>query len=72
MKSIYLFNLVLATLATYVNAACTANTSSTDDLQALLTAGGAGYTLSLCAGQTYALDKILNYTNISQVSIEST
>lgn len=51
-----------------VHADCTANSSTTDDLQRLLTDGGAGYKLSLCAGQTYNLDKILNYTAVGQVS----
>jgi hypothetical protein len=59
--------IALGGVASIVHADCTANTSSTDDLQRLLTEGGQGYKLSLCAGQTYTLDKILNYTAVGQV-----
>lgn len=48
--------------------ACVPNTTSTTDLQASLTSGGANYTLSLCAGSTYTLDDVLNMTAPGQVS----
>ncbi|KAK8858694.1 hypothetical protein IAR55_002923 [Kwoniella newhampshirensis] len=47
-------------------AACTPNTSDTSALQALIQQGGAGYTLQLCAGQTYNLTDALNYTAVNQ------
>jgi len=64
-----IFTLILAAAARQAEAACTSNDSSTDQLQSLLTNGGAGYTLSLCAGQVYNLSKTLNYTAMSQVRL---
>ena len=48
-------------------AGCTANTTSTVDLQNELQDGGPGHILSLCAGQTYSLSGVLNYTAANQV-----
>ncbi|WVQ73124.1 hypothetical protein IAR50_002688 [Cryptococcus sp. DSM 104548] len=48
------------------SAACTSNSSNTAALQKLITDGGAGYTLSLCPSNTYALTEILNYTAVDQ------
>jgi len=68
-RSRWLANLtVAAVLACVAQAACIDNTTNTQGLQNLLTEGGAGYTLSLCAGQVYAIDQSLNFTNTSQVS----
>lgn len=55
-------------LSQSVRAACTASSSSTTDLQSALQQGGDGYTLQLCAGDTYNLDQVLNYTAPNQVS----
>ncbi|WVQ96238.1 hypothetical protein IAU59_003342 [Kwoniella sp. CBS 9459] len=49
-----------------VSAACTSNQTDTDGLQKLLTDGGAGYTLQLCAGMVYELQDSLNYTAANQ------
>lgn len=51
----------------YVRAACMSSSSSTTDLQNALEQGGEGYTLQLCAGETYSLDQVLNYTAPNQV-----
>ena len=68
-QSSWLMKLTVAVvLAGVAQAACVDNTTNTQGLQNLLTEGGAGYTLSLCAGQVYAIDQSLNFTNTSQVS----
>ncbi|KAL7423016.1 hypothetical protein Q5752_002315 [Cryptotrichosporon argae] len=58
--------LALAARALTAAAACTANTTSTAALQALLKAGGAGHKLSLCPNQQYELTAPLNFTAASQ------
>lgn len=50
-------------------AACTDSSSTTAQLQSLLTEGGQGYTLSLCQNQVYYLSDTLNYTASGQVSL---
>ncbi|KAG7553539.1 hypothetical protein FFLO_03046 [Filobasidium floriforme] len=52
--------------ATVVRSACVDNSTDTAGLQKLLTEGGEGYTLSLCAGQVYSITQSLNFTNTSQ------
>lgn len=63
-----IYGLVLPYLLSTANAACTSSTSSTNDLQSALEQGGEGYILQLCAGETYNLDQVLNYTAPNQVS----
>jgi hypothetical protein len=60
---------VTGVLVSVSQAACIDNTTDTQGLQNLLTEGGAGYTLSLCASQVYSIDQSLNFTNTSQVSL---
>ncbi|WWD18586.1 hypothetical protein CI109_103039 [Kwoniella shandongensis] len=64
----FAFSTVLALLSAplFASAACTPNTSDTSALQSLIQQGGAGYTLQLCAGQTYNLTDTLNYTAANQ------
>jgi hypothetical protein len=64
-----IYSLVLPyLLVSWAEAACTPSTSSTGDLQNALQQGGQGYTLQLCAGETYSLQQALNYTAPDQVS----
>lgn len=60
----YLFCLAYLTLVT---SQCIDNSTDTTGLQNLLTSGGEGYVLSLCAGQVYTITQPLNFTNTSQV-----
>lgn len=66
MNDAQFFFTTLLLLLPSIKAACTANTSSTTDIQNLLQTGGKGYTLSLCQSQTYSLDNILNFTAANQ------
>ncbi|ORY25919.1 hypothetical protein BCR39DRAFT_542550 [Naematelia encephala] len=65
MRGCAIFVAVLAA-ALSAGAQCTDNTTDTDGLQSLLTAGGANYTLQLCAGKVYNLSLPLNFTATEQ------
>lgn len=54
--------------ASSTRSACVDNSTDTAGLQKLLTDGGEGYTLSLCAGQVYSITQSLNFTDLHQVS----
>ncbi|WWC62702.1 uncharacterized protein I303_105299 [Kwoniella dejecticola CBS 10117] len=55
-----------AILTISASAACTPSSVDTAGLQKLITDGGAGYTLQLCASQVYELSEQLNYTAANQ------
>jgi hypothetical protein len=68
MLSAFIYTLALRyLLLARTEAACTPSSSSTEDLQNALQGGGDGYILSLCAGETYSLQQVLNYTAPNQV-----
>ncbi|TXT13368.1 hypothetical protein VHUM_00735 [Vanrija humicola] len=56
----------LAVVAGTAAAACIPNTTSTAGLQAALDAGGAGFVLSLCPGETYSLAQALSFASPNQ------
>lgn len=58
--------LYLLLSSTLVGATCTANSSTTADLQSALQQGGQNYILSLCQSQIYNITDILNYTAAGQ------
>lgn len=59
--------LTLTIASRLARAACVPPSTSVTDLQALLSGGGEGYVLSLCAGATYQLVDTLNFTAARQV-----
>jgi hypothetical protein len=64
----FVYSLVITYLLPTCQAACTPGTTSTEALQSALQSGGEGYVLQLCAGETYNLQQVLNYTAANQVS----
>jgi hypothetical protein len=65
----FIYTLVIPYLLPTCSAACTPSSTSTEGLQSVLTSGGEGYVLQLCAGETYSLQETLNYTAANQVSL---
>lgn len=60
---------LLSLCITLAASQCTDNSTDTAGLQELITNGGEGYVLSLCAGQVYAIEQPLNFTSSGQVSL---